>query len=86
MALGWRPVVMPKCAGRWPWDYDRRLKRFPMSATRYVKIEAIFLAFTHLASSSHGGPLVLFERCELGGMSLYAAGIGLEPAPLGIGV
>ena len=62
LALGWRPVVPPKRNRRQPWDYDRelykrrnqverlfrRLKRFRRIATRYDKLDAVFLAFIHL--------------------------------------
>ena len=61
--LGWDPVVPPKRSWREPWDYDRTpykrhneierlfrwLKLFRRIATRYDKLDAVFLAFTHLA-------------------------------------
>ena len=63
LALGWQPVVPPKRNRRRPWRYDRalyrrrnqverlfrRLKRFRRIATRYDKLDAVFLAFIHLA-------------------------------------
>lgn len=63
LALGWRPVVPPKRNRRQPWDYDRELykrrnqverlfrwlKRFRRIATRYDKLDAVFLAFIHFA-------------------------------------
>ena len=61
--LGWRPVVPPKRTRREPWRYDRplyrghneverlfrRLKHFRRIATRYDKLDVVFLAFIHLA-------------------------------------
>ena len=63
LALGWQPVVPPKRNRRQPWRYDRalyqrrnqverlfrRLKRFRRIATRYDKLDAVFLAFIHFA-------------------------------------
>ena len=63
LVLGWQPVVPPKRNRRQPWHYDRALykrrnqverlfrwlKRFRRIATRYDKLDAIFLAFIHLA-------------------------------------
>ena len=62
-ALGYEPVVPPKAGRLEPWDYDRaryrqrnkverffrRLKGFRRIATRYDKLDVIFLAFIHLA-------------------------------------
>ena len=61
--LGWDPVAPPKRTRREPWPYDRspckrcteverifhRFKRFRRIATRYDKLDAVFLAFAHLA-------------------------------------
>ena len=61
--LGYRPVVPPLRTRKEPWDYDRvlyrqrnhverffrRLKRFRRIATRYDKLDSVFLAFIHLA-------------------------------------
>ena len=63
VALGYRPVVPPAVTRKEPWDYDRilyrrrneverffcRLKRFRRIATRYDKLDRVFLAFIHLA-------------------------------------
>ncbi len=62
-ALGYRPVVPPRRDRTTPWSYDRvlyrrrneverffrRLKGFRRIATRYDKLDVIFLAFIHLA-------------------------------------
>ena len=62
-ALGYRPVVPPLRTRIHPWAYDRvlyrqrneverffcRLKRFRRIATRYDKLDRVFLAFIHLA-------------------------------------
>ena len=61
--LGYQPVVPPLAHRRQPRSYDRelyrrrnlverffrRLKRFRRIATRYDKLDVIFLAFIHLA-------------------------------------
>lgn len=61
--LGYEPVVTPLAHRKQPWSYDRgvyrqrnlverffrRLKRFRRIATRYDKLDVIFLAFIHLA-------------------------------------
>ncbi len=61
--LGYRPVVPPMRTRTQPWDYNRvlyrqrnqverffgRLKRFRRIATRYDKLDSVFLAFIHLA-------------------------------------
>ena len=61
--LGYRLVVPPMRTRTQPWDYDRvlyrrrneverffcRLKRFRRIATRYDKLDSVFLAFIHLA-------------------------------------
>ena len=61
--LGYSPVVPPMRTRAQPWEYDRdlyrrrneverffcRLKRFRRIATRYDKLDCIFLAFIHLA-------------------------------------
>ena len=61
--LGYRPVVPPLRTRRNPWSYDEvlyrrrneverffcRLKRFRRIATRYDKLDVIFLAFIHIA-------------------------------------
>ena len=61
--LGYRPVVPPIRTRRQPWDYYRalyrqrnqverffcRLTRFRRIATRYDKLDSVFLAFIHLA-------------------------------------
>ena len=62
-SLGYEPVVPPHANRSDPWTYDRvryrqrnevercfrRLKRFRRIATRYDKLDAVFLAFIHLA-------------------------------------
>ena len=61
--LGYDPVVPPKSNRRQPWDYDAvryrkrneierffcRLKRFRRIATRYDKLDVIFLSLIYLA-------------------------------------
>ena len=61
--LGYGPVVPPKSNRRQPWDYDAvryrkrneierffcRLKRFRRIATRYDKLDVIFLSLIYLA-------------------------------------
>ena len=61
--LGYRPVVPPPSYRNPSWSYDRdlyrrrneverffcRLKRFRRIATRYDKLDLIFLSFVHLA-------------------------------------
>ncbi len=61
--LGYSPVVPPMRTRAKPWEYDRdlyrrrneverffcRLKRFRRIATRYDKLDCVFLAFIHLA-------------------------------------
>ena len=61
--LGWLAVVPPLRHRSKPWQYDRerykerniverlfgRLKRFRHLATRYDKLDALFLGFIHLA-------------------------------------
>ena len=61
--LGYSPVVPPMRTRTEPWEYDRplyrrrneverffcRLKRFRRIATRYDKLDCVFLAFIHLA-------------------------------------
>ena len=61
--LGYSPEVPPKRTRAQPWQYDRvlykrrneverffrRLKRFRRIATRYDKLDSVFLAFIHLA-------------------------------------
>jgi transposase len=61
--LGYRPVVPPPRTRNPAWAYDRvlyrrrneverffcRLKRFRRIATRYDKLDTLFLAFIHLA-------------------------------------
>ena len=63
VALGYQPVVPPRRDRTTPWSYDRvlyrrrneverffrRLKGFRRIATRYDKLDIIFLAFIHLA-------------------------------------
>ena len=63
LELGYQPVVPPLAHRRQPWPYDRelyrrrnlverfcrRLKRFRRIATRYDKLDVVFLAFIHLA-------------------------------------
>lgn len=63
--LGYTPVVPPKRNRLEPWDYDRelykrrneverlfrRLKGFQRLATRYDKLDVMFLAFITLACS-----------------------------------
>ncbi len=60
--LGYDPVVPPKSNRRQPWDYDAvryrkrneierffcRLKRFRRIATRYDKLDVIFLSLIYL--------------------------------------
>ena len=62
-ALRWLTVVPPMPQRSEPWEYDRelykerniverlfsRLKRFRHLATRYDKLDALFLGFIHLA-------------------------------------
>lgn len=62
-SLGWQPVAPPIRTRRDPWPYDRerykqrniverlfnRLKRCRRIATRYDKLDALFLAFIYLA-------------------------------------
>jgi len=61
--LGYRPEVPPLRTRAKPWTYNRvlykrrneverffrRLKRFRRIATRYDKLDSVFLAFIHLA-------------------------------------
>ena len=63
LELGYQPVVPPLAHRKQPWSYDRdlyrrrnlverffrRLKRFRRIATRYDKLDVVFLAFIHLA-------------------------------------
>ncbi len=63
LELGYQPVVPPLAHRRQPWSYDRdpyrrrnlverffrRLKRFRRIATRYDKLDVVFLAFINLA-------------------------------------
>ena len=63
--LGWDPVVPPKRTRREPWTYDCSLYKrrnvvkrlFRRIATRYDKLNAVFLAFTHLALIFRRTPL-----------------------------
>lgn len=63
LELGYLPVVPPRPSRVEPWEYDRvlyrrrneverlfrRLKGFRRVATRYEKLDVMFLAFIHLA-------------------------------------
>lgn len=65
--LGYIPVVPPKSNRNHPWEYDkdlykrrneverlfRRIKGFRRLATRYDKLDVIFLGFLHFAFIVH---------------------------------